>query len=204
MGRVLHASYSGYFPSCIGAARTVGVVSGSLSKIMEIYWRIKTWEISSATGAVIFPIDEDDSITYTFTEGTKELGSTDATTEEELVCTKYFNKTALIQTVVTNTLAPPPSSIFTTFGLTYFPTASKSGSNYQMSFIGFISSVGTDLVSTTKEGPIVGYISLSPLDISVPLRADSAEASGNVSVSLNATEWWSYGGLYDTATGELT
>lgn len=206
MGKVLHASYSGYFPSCIGTARTTGVVKGSLSQIMSMYWRVKTWELSSATGSYIVHIDEDNTVSYEFTEGTKELGSTNATSEEALVCSQYFNRSVLITTIVNSTYLPgPPSTIYTSFGFLYYPNISKSGENYQMTCQAGVEFAGTDLFSTLYEGLTVGQIYLSPLDISIPLRAPvGADASGNVNIALNATEWWSYGGLYDTATGELT
>lgn len=205
MGRVLHASYSGYFPSCIGAARTTGIVEGSLSQIMSMYWRVKTWELLSATGSYIIYLDEDNSITYEFTEGTKELGSTNATSEEALVCSQYFNRGALITTIVDSTYFPEPSTIYTSFRFSYYPTISKSGENYQMTCLAGVEVQTTDIFSTLYEGTTVGQIYLSPLDISISLRAPvGVDASGNVYFALNATEWWSYGGLYDTATGELT
>lgn len=206
MGKVLHASYSGYFPSCIGTARTTGIVEGSLSQIMSMYWRVKTWELSSATGSYIVHIDEDNTVSFEFTEGTKELGSTNATSEEALVCPQGFNHGALITTIVSSTYNPgPPDTIYTAFNFFYNPTISKSGENYQMTCWAGVALQGTDIFSTLYEGTTVGQIYLSPLDISIPLRASAGEGvSGNVYIALNATEWWSYGGLYDTATGELT
>ena len=51
MAKVLHASYSGYFPSCL--TEDSAQASQSLEDAMSIYWRVKSWTIT-ISGA--FPI----------------------------------------------------------------------------------------------------------------------------------------------------
>lgn len=51
MAQVLHASYSGYFPSCL--TENSALATQSLEDAMSIYWKVKSWTIT-ISGA--FPI----------------------------------------------------------------------------------------------------------------------------------------------------
>lgn len=51
MAKVLHASASGYFPSCL--TENASLATQSLGDAMSIYWRVKSWTIT-ISGA--FPI----------------------------------------------------------------------------------------------------------------------------------------------------
>jgi len=44
MAKVLHASYSGYFPSCL--TEDASLATQSLEDAMSIYWRVKSWTIT--------------------------------------------------------------------------------------------------------------------------------------------------------------
>jgi hypothetical protein len=44
MAKVLHASYSGYFPSCLNEFPELA--TQSLEDAMTIYWRVKSWTIT--------------------------------------------------------------------------------------------------------------------------------------------------------------
>jgi hypothetical protein len=44
MAKVLHASYSGYFPSCL--IEFPELATQSLENAMTIYWRVKSWTIT--------------------------------------------------------------------------------------------------------------------------------------------------------------
>jgi hypothetical protein len=52
MAKVLHASYSGYFPSCL--TENSALATQSLADAMTIYWRVKSWTITISSEA--FPI----------------------------------------------------------------------------------------------------------------------------------------------------
>jgi hypothetical protein len=69
MAKVLHASASGYFPSCL--TEDAGLATQSLADAMTIYWRVKSWTITITSAE--FPISP-----RTFTQT--------ATDETYLVC----------------------------------------------------------------------------------------------------------------------
>ena len=88
MGKVLHASYSGWFPTCIQTElppitdleeRYSGEAE-SLGLMMSIYWRVREWELqfSSAT--------QDPEVNVTATG----IYGFDAEKEEDLVCAPSF------------------------------------------------------------------------------------------------------------------
>lgn len=186
MGKVLHASYSGYFPSCIGGPRTSGVINGSLEKIMSLYWRVKTWQIESIVGNIGI---------FNFSQGQKDLGSISATTEEELVCGKTYNNGTLIYATTEE------GQVGVDFGLTYQPVFSKMDENYQMSLLCSFFVAGNTLAATNIEGENIGNVQFQPVDISIPIYT-GVEDGGSLSVIISAKEWWSYGGTYDTSTGQ--
>lgn len=51
MAKVLHASYSGYFPSCL--TELPELATQSLEDAMTIYWRVKSWTITISGEAPI-------------------------------------------------------------------------------------------------------------------------------------------------------
>lgn len=73
MAKVLHASYSGYFPSCLQVSDEFGIFT--LEKAMEIYWRVKAWTIS---GTYVNQFDEIYDFSQTFTSSLAD--------ETRLVC----------------------------------------------------------------------------------------------------------------------
>jgi len=46
MAKVLHASASGYFPTCLSQSSTLA--TQSLVDAMEIYWKVKNWRLSTS------------------------------------------------------------------------------------------------------------------------------------------------------------
>lgn len=62
MAKVLHASYSGYFPSCLQVSD--GLAIFTLEEAMEIYWKVKAWTIS---GTYVNDLNESSPFTQTFT-----------------------------------------------------------------------------------------------------------------------------------------
>jgi len=51
MAKVLHASYSGYFPSCL--LELPDLATQSLEDAMEIYWKVKSWTIAISGDAPV-------------------------------------------------------------------------------------------------------------------------------------------------------
>ena len=62
MAKVLHASYSGYFPSCLQVSDELAIFT--LEEAMEIYWRVKAWTIS---GTYVNQFGESSPFSQTFT-----------------------------------------------------------------------------------------------------------------------------------------
>ena len=189
MGKVLHASGSGYFTSCIQN----GAGYWSLDRAMEIYWRVKKWELNmSATYFIDFP---EDPQTITLSPGTNVLLTSFYEQEEELVCSSDFYA--------------PSASIEITFG-----DAAKSGSLYSPGF-NFFAFLGASFsqgdfeldVYSGNSGPDVRSYSVygsTPIEFSYSIIDQYAEffVLQDASFSLEPKEWWSYGGTYNTSTGE--
>jgi len=205
MGKVLHASYSGYFPSCIGEERTQGVLNGSLEDLMYIYWRVKTWEIESVIGQLLVG---DGPATWTFNQGVTPLGSINANTEEELVCGKTFLQGASVS-FEAETPPDPPSTISGDFGMFFTPTVSQNANGlYQITFYIEFSLASTRIFFSSlpasfgaDQGAQVGELTIKPINIKTPIYG-SGSITGTMNISVRATEWWSYGGTYNTQTGE--
>jgi len=62
MAQVLHASYSGYFPSCLQVSDESAIFT--LEEAMTIYWKVKAWTIS---GTYKNDIGESSSFSQSFT-----------------------------------------------------------------------------------------------------------------------------------------
>jgi len=77
MAKVLHASYSGYFPSCL--LEIPDRATQSLEDAMEIYWKVKSWTLT-------FTGEYFDPVTRTFTR--------DAPDETYLVCNTFADSEA--------------------------------------------------------------------------------------------------------------
>jgi len=190
MGKILHASGSGYFPTCIQD----GDGFWSIEKAMEIYWRVRTWS-ASASGTYTLVEDEPQNWSYSLS-GITSL----ATQEEDLVCG---------ENAFEENLDPEE-----------FPTAliqclsiEKSGSLYNpISFLDIdgpllsfpIQISGPFSSATPIEPDREAFISLSIFGSTGALWRFSLPTEGTLTgtFSLTPTEWWSYGGTYDTSTGE--
>lgn len=202
MGKILHASGSGYFPSCI---QTASNSPWTLEEAMETYWRVRTWkfEASGLTGAV-----EDPPPTQPFStliNLTSGDGGTPYTTEEQLVCSNYFS------------YYDPINDEYSQIG---FGNPGKSGSLYTSGIAGSL--------RDDTEGPFGGFTGyqfrvypeypvptepsyydavFSILGKTIPMIVFQIGEVGDVSfadvtATLTPTLWWSYGGTYNTSTGE--
>jgi len=47
--------------------------------------------------------------------------------------------------------------------------------------------------------PRCGTIVINPIQVTVPIYGGDG---GNLSIEISPVEWWSYGGTYDTQTGQ--
>jgi hypothetical protein len=202
MGKVLHASKSGYFPFCI---TEVGSITegfrGTIKQMMAIYWRVKKWEIAVSGSGLLYqtPISFN-NISYELVPAFQQ------TTEEQLVCSSgFFFSTNIVAITL-------PDAIFTLpltgiFQL-QFSGATKSDNTYSLSGRAVVDGDGYDGIRTNSGGgSVVGAWSVRFLGGSITGNLYSQtngswDGSGGIIMTISATEYWSYGGTYDTSTGE--
>ena len=198
MGKVLHASYSGYFPACIQTAPESkgNLVGGTLEQIMELYWRVKAWRLDSISGSQSFDYGDGDIYTITYTATQQSLGSVDPTIEENLVCDPFpfFSAKASYTLSIQSETRELDVAMN---GLAY--NFLKENSTYYMAF-----SFNMLFVTTQETAYQVGSVTINGL--SVPLYGyidgqPPTNITGNISASISPTEYWSYGGTYNTQTG---
>ena len=194
MGKVLHASGSGYFPGCIADGAPEDC-PWTLEKAMQTYWRVRTWDFE-ASG--IATNNDDPSDTYPFSSTITDITSHSEqtflpqTAEEGLVCGNYFSF----------------------FGeLRYeayidFFQVERSGSLYNSGLAGVVLDYTTDPLQFQFGAELSSAFSISILGTSIPIDMfwdnDDEEESYRItsgSATLTPTLWWSYGGTYNPSTG---
>ena len=181
MAKVLHASYSGYFPACIQVAPTSkqNLVGGTLEQIMELYWRVKTWRLDSVSGS----IDIDGEI-LNYSASAQTLGSVSATTEADLVCNLNFAGNA--NYTLSGDFGSQTSQLDTTLGGSFY---FDQNTTYYMAF-------GFDMLFVTTQAFEYQVGSVTINGLSVPLYGyvdgPPRPISGNISASISATEYWPY------------
>ena len=194
MGKVLHASGSGYFPGCIQD----GTGYWSLEKAMEVYWRVKTWELrTTVTYLVEEGEDSEVLVTYPDSPNPFQPVSIDSSLiqgeEEYLVCEHSLNSIYadidFYQSTKSGSLYDPGFTFYANwtqeydFGFAEFQIDSGGG--------------GTDVRSFSIYGS-------SPIQMSFTLleRPTVSSTLLDATFSLEPKEWFSYGGTYNTSTGE--
>ena len=208
MGKVLHASGSGYFPSCIEQ----GIGLWSLEKAMDVFWRIRSWELNTSITYSV-PIDgvptqftvsppSPYQFTYRYNSGPFFFSGPPLTTEEELVC---GSEVSLILGMEPDAIQP------FYYGFLELISPQKSGSLYSPGFNLFfefeadVLGFQTFLFSNSANGQSGGQKSFSIYGsepISVLFQEFQEDFTFvDATFSLEPTEWWSYGGTYDTSTG---
>jgi hypothetical protein len=180
MAKVLHASASGYFPSCLEVNDELAIFT--LEEAMEIYWKVKAWTI---TGTYINNLGESSPFSQTFTSTLAD--------ETKLVCRArnffpYFE----------NDFTPFTDENF--FQRPQFFYKNSSGNLYGLDIVfqflppgqGF----GQRLIGTSNNfdySPIIG--SLSVLGKSIPFYAeigDDAESPPSANGTMTPSEYWTY------------
>jgi hypothetical protein len=194
MGKVLHASGSGYFPSCIEESADSKYAIWPLEKAMQSYWRVRAWNFTAKVTVIPFgesPFELSYSVANIFST---------ANQESDLVCFNEFND---------------PSRGVDIF---FFPATNgnylykKVGDLYYSGLAGFIVDGSTSLefvfgpdifdqFGNEFSFPVLG----ADLKIGSFYFLDSQPEDYNpvadCEASLTPSEWWSYGGTYDTSTG---
>jgi len=173
MGKVLHASYSGYFPFCPGEPENP-VINGSLASIMALYWRVRTIRFSCTLG----------------TEGQQILTyRSQATEEKDLVCQ--------------NTFAQASPNPFVISGEDFQYAIFTPGTQARITI--FLEAQETELFIGGNEAftdSVLFPIGSTGLSASIKYAGIKDNEPNNSSLdSVECTEFWSYGGTYNTSNG---
>jgi hypothetical protein len=170
---------------------------------METYWRVRTWTFSVSG---LEGVGGDDPPTGPFSETISNItsgnfeGEINYDSEEQLVCNNEF----FFGTV--------DDDIFALIG---FGNPERSGDLYTSGISGYFQNFETGLVcefrvypeypnddpDTNHSGIVTVLGATLPLNIYY-FDPEVSSTFANVVATLTPTLWWSYGGTYDTATGD--
>jgi hypothetical protein len=203
MGKVLHASFSGYFPTCIIDGTPTppqDYLSLTLEQAMALFWRVKTWEARASGSFYSFSIDS--NITYTSNSFSDMTPSITIQEEKNLVC--KGSETFLFERAATATITPDvgaPYNVDGTINFQYiFTSIKKNSSTYYPSFL--IASINalTSYVPTFTSK--IGTYKITYLDYDIEGDLFGADgSSGSALIEIKAKEYWTYGGTYNSQTG---
>jgi len=220
MGKVLHASASGYFTGCIKEQNElVECFSGNLTQVMSLFWRVKKWE-ATATGT-LERFFNNDFESLTFDGITRELQPQQPipSAEEDLVCFNSESKSSLIYYTIADWATDQSGNPFTdaiayVVGSGYrndeqYTGVEKTGNNFriggQLIFSATILINGNGDTPPIYDDPLVeagNYrIITSAGTMTGKLWTSWTDQVANCSVTINAKEYWSYGGTYNTSSG---
>lgn len=188
MARVLHASYSGYFPYCIlpfNISEEIGFVSSvSLEEAMALFWKARKIKISGTYQAIIPEIETRDfEITW----------ERDAENEAGLVCNPGFR--IVSQKNISQAPFPPI--------LGFTDNVTRIGDSYVCAF-----RIDGFLADTFEEG----FVYENPRQEAGPQSffLENTEITGNgpEDTKIEIVEYWPYKdqfgtSLYDIQTGQL-
>jgi hypothetical protein len=199
MGKVLHASGSGYFPGCVTDGtppeRSLGL---TLEEAMGMFWRVRTWE-ARASGTQFY---EEAFSQYNSNSYSDLTPFHTIEKEEDLVC--YGNNLFPLERSIGVTVTPtsgdppgPPYPLGSIIKMVYGGSIIKNDSLYYFDF--YIEGFNCLTFSFTEK---VGTYNVSYLNhqISGDLFGPP-DTSGSTLIEINAKTYWSYGGTYDTTTG---
>lgn len=233
MGKVLHASGSGYFPRCVvtapGLPSDNNYIIGSITEVMNVFWRVRKWQLS-ISGTLQ---TEGGGDIWNFNGANNELFNISIVEkEEDLVCFNSSNKF--------NTIFRSTNGVWGTF--TYnqdgdtFTVPLQSGVNIgpAVLYVGLgypIAPYDTfEANSIVKNDDVwklpfawglqsfsilsdpfggdwipIGTYTIDALGVSAIPRTlyGPAYTSGSATAIVSAKEYWSYGGTYNPQTGQL-
>ena len=221
MGKVLHASASGYFTGCIKEQNLlVECFSGNLTQVMALFWRVKKWE-ATITGSLQRTLGGITG-TLTFDGTTRELQPQEPipSIEEDLVCFNSEAKGSLIYYTsaawatdqdgnpFSDTLALGVSSGHRNYE--QYTGVEKTENNFRIA--GSLLFSATFLINGNGNTPPIyssplveaGSYNITFYDgtLTGKLWSTFADTAASCVITVNAKEYWSYGGTYNTSTGE--
>ena len=210
MGKVLHASYSGYFPNCINNPEVIAAFQEEIDQgydVMDLltlreeidiqmyfYWVVKEFSVDFSGVD-----DTGEPFSFSFTI------STDQQNEENLVCAKSFTAddeivseqggVTYINPFLEGVLGLPEKIFAGRFRWKYEDIAGR-----------FAIEVGDSYLDIPGEERFIYSVNLGKYDILIPARRTIWAAGGPgawINFEFKATKWFEYGGIWDKETGQL-
>lgn len=207
MGKVLHASYSGYFPFpfCLSennsfptGRETFYPVGLSLEQAVSLYWRVSKWQFSDN----FTPASYETIFQFTYYPTFQNIPE-----EKALLCSsgfvfsEIFNQQSgfIFSQIIEGYLFQSPQLLpqnIVKKGNLYYPQLFFNG--YWVNYAEF--GTGVTLFNPMGDSNVVGSLRIEWLQyiVNIPLYSFYTNP---YSVVLKAIEYWSYGGTWDTATG---
>jgi hypothetical protein len=186
MGKVLHASGSGYFINCIEESADSIHAVWTLENAIKTYWRVRSWNFSASGTAE--GIDSPYPWSFSFNNIASPY-----TNEEQLVCGGGFSEN------------DPDVDI--EYAFIEFGQVKKVGNLYNAGFLGYayagIAGVECSFSSIFSFTEVTSTLSVfgGVLPVGGQTLAGADTILSITEATLTPTEWWSYGGTYDTSTG---
>jgi len=195
VGKVLSAQGSGYYPSCIQTGSQTGspyYLDLTIDQGMALYWRTRKWRVDASGGF----ISDSYGAPIIYSGGGELTQYTPVGSEEDLVC-KGGDEYGFFGDINVDS-GTQPVEIFYDYTSGY-----KSDSKFFPTF-----ALNTIYISSSPAGSPPGQkigdvrLLFNGYTITKDLYINDTGASGNVLLDFTCTEYWSFGGTYDTATGE--
>lgn len=177
MAQVLHASASGYFPSCLQVSDELAIFT--LEEAMEIYWKVKAWTI---TGTYVNRLGESSPFSQTFTSTLAD--------ETRLVCLPR-NYSPYFETDFT----PQTDDTFFSRSSNFYINSSESLYGVDISFQFTPPGEFSNSIGTIVDDPSSEVGSLSILGKSIPFYArasDDDEFPTSANGSMTPSAYWTY------------
>jgi hypothetical protein len=199
MGKVLSAQGSGYYPICIETGERPDdqdYLDLSIEEGMALYWRTKKWRID-ASGTFI---SNNFGQPVVFSGGGEITLRTIIESEEKLVCSGYKAFGGNGNNIVANSSSQSYDIYWR------FPDGYKTETKFYPYFIFTSPYIQSYNVREDQKVGTLRFL-FNGYTITKNLYTDTAEypytgTSGNVQISFTCTEYWPYGGTYDTTTGQ--
>lgn len=181
MGKVLHASYSGYFPFCLlpYPGGYVNHTTATLEVAMHSFWVLKRFSISGTY------LDG-----FSATQNFNIVLKTTANSESELVCDKDWE-------VESSSNLDVITGNWYSSGANFYKDGDLIVPNYEIYAL-YSGGLGAGLAITSLDAS--GYLDTYSFQ---GMTFYGTMESGASSFSMNPLEYWSYDGTFDTSTGAL-
>ena len=212
MGKVLHASESGFFPFCINPSIEFPEIQVPLLDAMEFYWRIKRYKFSMPASSFTVSGDSLPSVVVFSCVAVNDIVSSNlfASTEEDIVC--GFGGGSLMSVVLPFIQTVDGESFDATSSFGVFPQIVSQGNivtppetvglNVFTQADGGYFFIADSAPSFAQCGTLTVKITNTlKYNFKIFFALSLVSVSGSINILLEPNEYWSYGETYDTTTG---